>query len=81
MGADLLVTGRDGKTYPARKLPRAELNRIRWLSHNLCHRDGLSQREAQRVMRESYGIRRSSGAIAADLVRFECPSCRELPGG
>ncbi len=68
--------GRDGKLYPPRMpLPRAERNRLRWLAHNLVHRDGLSIWQAQRVMRESHGARRSLGQIHADLHNFECPHC------
>jgi hypothetical protein len=66
-----VVRGADRKLYGARPLSRAELNRRRWLAHNLVHRDGLSIRQAQRTMRESYGVRRSLGAIHGDLKRFE----------
>jgi hypothetical protein len=38
-------------------------------------RDGLSLREAQRTMLESYACRRSMGSICRDLARFECPHC------
>jgi hypothetical protein len=39
------------------------------------HRDALSIRQAQRVMAESYGVRRSIGVIARDLLLWECPHC------
>lgn len=72
--------GRDGKLYPARMpTPAAERNRARWLAHNLVHRDHLSVRAAQRVMREQYGVRRSVGQIWNDLHRFECPVCADRP--
>jgi hypothetical protein len=62
-------------------LPRAELNRLRWLEHHLVHRDGLSIRAAQRTMRESHGARRSLGAIHYDLTHFVCgPDCPSAGG-
>jgi hypothetical protein len=72
------VRGRDGRRYPAGlPRPRAELNRLRWLAHHLVCRDGLTIRAAQRVMLESYGIRRSTGIIHRDLQAFECPDCAD----
>lgn len=68
--------GADGKLYPPRMpLPQAERDRLRVLVHNLVCRDKLSIRQAQRVMREEYGVRRSLGQLHADLHRFECPRC------
>jgi hypothetical protein len=72
-----VVRGADRKLYSARPLSHVELNQRRWLAHNLVHRDGLSIRQAQRTMRESYGIRRSVGAIHGDLKRFECQHCAD----
>ena len=69
--------GADGRLYPARPLTREQRNRARWLAHNLVHRDGLSVRQAQRDMAESYGIRRSVGTIARDLELFTCPRCED----
>jgi hypothetical protein len=69
------VKGRDGKSYPAAALSRQERNQARWLAHNLHCRDGLSVRAVQDVMLRSYGLRRSRGAISADLAGFECPRC------
>jgi hypothetical protein len=70
----------DGKLYPAQPLTHAERNRARWLAHNLVHRDGLTIRQAQRTMIESYGVRRSVGIIARDLRDYECPACSPEPG-
>ncbi len=78
MGTKIIQTrrGRDGKDYPVGlPRPREELNRLRWLVHGLVCRDGLSQREAQRTMLESYACRRSMGSICRDLARFECQHC------
>ncbi len=71
--------GTDSKLYPARPLPREQLNRARQLAHNLICRDRLSIRAAQRVMAGSYGLRRSVGVIARDLALFECPRCAGRP--
>jgi hypothetical protein len=72
------VRGRDGKRYPAGlPLPRAELNRRRHLVHGLVCRDGNSIRRAQAIMLESYGIRRSLGALHKDLAGYECPECAD----
>jgi hypothetical protein len=72
----------DGKLYPPAPLTRQQLNRVRWLAHNLVHRDGLTIRAAQLVMIEQHGVRRSLGAIQRDLRLFECPSCADgEPGG
>jgi hypothetical protein len=73
----VLRRGRDGKDYPAAPLTRTERRRARWLSHTLIHRDGLSIRAARKVMAESHGVRRSVGAIAADLRGYECAACAE----
>ena len=58
----------DGKLYPPRPLTHAERNWARWLVHNLVHRDGLSIREAQRVMLGQYGVRRSLGMVNIFVV-------------
>jgi hypothetical protein len=71
--------GRDRKLYPAEPLTRAELNRRRWLAHRLHCEGGLSIRAVQATMLESYGVRRSVGAIYRDLARFECPRCAGQP--
>ena len=70
-----MIEGRDHPFYPARPASRAEPNRARWLSHNLIHRDGLSVRAAQRVLAESYGLRRSIGSIMHDPRMWKCPRC------
>lgn len=69
--------GRDGKCYPSpMPTPKAERNRLRWLAHNLCCRDKLSIRAAQRVMLSQYAVRRSRGQIHKDLLNFCCgPRC------
>jgi hypothetical protein len=70
--------GRDGKLYPPRMpLPQEERDRLRAIAHALRCRDGLSIREIQRTMRDSYGVRRSTGQIHADLRRFACTLCRD----
>jgi hypothetical protein len=69
--------GRDGKLYPAAPLTRTERGRARWLAHQLVHSDGLSIRAAQARMAEA-GLRRSRGAIAADLAGYECPRRADL---
>jgi hypothetical protein len=72
--------GRDGKSYPASPLTREERNRARWMAHNLVHGDGLSIRAAQARMAEA-GLRRSRGAIGADLAGYECPRCANRTPG
>lgn len=73
-----LVRGKDRKLYPVGlPRPRAELNRLRTLAHNLHCRDKLSYRQVQRVMHEQYGIRRSLGRIYKDVSDYECPWCAE----
>ncbi len=72
---DVRVRGRDGRLYRATPLTREERIRARWLAHQLVHGDRLSIRAAQRVMAETHGLRRSVGAIAADLAGYECPDC------
>ena len=42
---------------------------------------GLSVRQAQRVMAESYGIRRAVGTIMRGLQNFECPRCPHMLSG
>jgi hypothetical protein len=41
----------------------------------LVHRDGLSIRQAQRVIAEQHGIRRSLGHIWNDLHGYVCLHC------
>jgi hypothetical protein len=76
-----VAVGRDGKRYPVGgDLPPADRNRARWLIHNLHCRDKLPIREAQRVMLEQHGLRRSLGILHRDLAAYECPACAgELP--
>jgi hypothetical protein len=71
--------GRDGKFYPmVMPVPLADRQRARALAHGLVHRDGLTIRAAQRVMKEQYGLRRSVGIIAYDLRNFTCQRCRDV---
>jgi len=78
VNTDVRVRGIDGRLYPAKPLTREQRSRARVLAHNLVHRDHLSIRAARHVMAESYGVRRSVGAIAADLRDYECPACTDL---
>ena len=68
-------TGRDGKSYPAARLTPEQRDRAADAAHYLVCGQGLSIRAAQQAMAGRYGIRRSRGAIAADLTRFECDAC------
>jgi hypothetical protein len=68
---------RAAKLYRARPLTHRERNTARWAAHKLVHRDGMSVRQAQRVMAEQYGIRRAVGTIMRDLQNFECPLCED----
>jgi hypothetical protein len=70
--------GTDGKLYPAAPLSRQQRNRVRWLAHQLVHRDGMSIRFAQREIAERLGIRRSRGSILADLRDYQCPDCTDV---
>lgn len=74
-----MVEGCDGKTYPQMPRPHAELNAARWASHRMVHGRKLSIRQAQRAMLAEQGIRRSVGAIFADLRDYECPACASPP--
>jgi hypothetical protein len=67
--------GHDGRRYLHPPLTESERQRARRLEHALIHRDRLSIREAQRVLLESYGLRRSIGVIFRDLADWSCPSC------
>jgi hypothetical protein len=76
-----LVKGRDHKLYPARPLTDAQRARAAGLAHALICRDGLSVRQAQQIMRESYALRRAVGTIARDLRVFRCPRCPQPDPG
>ena len=65
----------DGRTYPATPLPRTERARMITRLHELCHGQGLSQRQAQAVLLAE-GWRRSTGSICYDLSRPMCERCR-----
>jgi hypothetical protein len=72
-----VVRGRDHKLYPAHQLTREQRNQARWLVHALVCRDRNSVRAAQKIMSESYAVRRSLGALNRDLRLFECPDCAD----
>lgn len=64
---------RDGKYYPAsRQLPREQRNRARWAVHRWACDEGRSLREAQALLLEELGIRRSLGSVHNDWRRFTC---------
>jgi hypothetical protein len=67
--------GRDGKLYPAAKLSRQERGAAIRLAHALVHGQHLSIRAAQKVMAESFGMKRSTGTIRADLDGYVCSLC------
>jgi hypothetical protein len=76
MSGIMLEQRRDGRLYPAGgSLPVPERGRAIRLVHNLVHRDHLTIRAAQRVMLESYGVRRSLGILHRDLTGYACPAC------
>lgn len=67
---------KDGKMHPpGGYLPDADRDRARLLAHYLVRRDRRSLRQAQKIMFEDHGIRRSLGSIHHDLRTFECPEC------
>jgi hypothetical protein len=72
-----VVRGQDHKLYPARPLTREQRDRARRLIHALHCRDRLSIRAAQKIMAESYALRRSAGQLWKDLRDFRCPSCAD----
>jgi hypothetical protein len=73
--------GKDSKLYPVGgNLPLAARAKAIRLAHNLVCRDRLPYRQAQRVMLEGYGLRRSLGQIFKDVRGYECPVCAEPPG-
>lgn len=80
MGTTLavVVRGKDGKHYPARRHTDAELDRIVHETHRAHCRMGLSQRATAARLAE-LGIRRSAGAVARDLALYRCDVCRQ-PG-
>ena len=72
--------GKDHKLYPAvMRLPRAELNKIRRLTHKIHCEGGLTEAATRRELLEGHGIRRSAGIVHRDLAAFECPACAGGP--
>jgi hypothetical protein len=73
-----VARGRDGKHYPS-PMPPPPADRIKIIGrlHELCHGEGLSEREAQRQLLAE-GWRRSTGSVHYDLTRRwpGCPGCR-----
>jgi hypothetical protein len=68
--------GRDGKCYPVGgDLPVADRARAIKMAHNLICRGHLSYRAAQRIMIESYGLRRSIGQLHKDIHGYACRIC------
>jgi hypothetical protein len=80
-GTSGLRRGRDGKLYPARPLARQERSAAIDLSYRLVCELGISVRAAQKAMAGEHGLRRSRGAIAADLANFECDLCADRTPG
>jgi hypothetical protein len=76
VNVDVRVRGRDGRLYPARMASDAERFRVVRLVHTLRCMDQLSVRAVQEHLEAEHGIRRSVGAIAADLKRWRCEYCR-----
>jgi hypothetical protein len=71
--------GRDSKLYPSpMPVPRADRVKIIARLHELCHGQGLSEREAQRQLLAE-GWRRSAGSVHYDLTRRwpGCEWCQE----
>lgn len=81
MGTTLavVVRGKDGKMYPAKRRTDAELDRIVHETHRAHCTMGLSQRATAARLAE-LGIRRSAGAVARDLALYRCDRCREAGG-
>lgn len=73
-------TGRDGRQYLAAPLTSQERSAAIRLAHRLVCVQGLSIRAAQAQMAED-GIRRSRGALAADLANYECARCTDRTTG
>jgi hypothetical protein len=77
--ADVRVRGTDRKLYSARKLTPEQLDRAIDAAHYLVCRKYMTIRAAQQAMAGTYGIRRSTGAIHADLRNYVCEGCHD-PG-
>jgi hypothetical protein len=75
VNVDVRVRGRDGRLYPARVASDAERLRVAGLVHTLRCMNRLSVRAVQEHLEAGHGVRRSVGAIAADLKRWRCEYC------
>ena len=76
--ADVRVRGTDRKLYSARLTPEQRRRAINAAHYLVCQRY-MTIRAAQQAMADGYGIRRSTGAIHADLRNFVCVNCHD-PG-
>lgn len=76
---DVRVRGLDGRLYSARRLTPEQRDRAIDAAHFLVCRKYMTIRAAQQAMAATYGIRRSTGAIHADLRNFVCEGCHD-PG-
>jgi len=74
----LVVKGRNGRIYPARKPTEAEFDRIVDLTHRIRCGQGLSQRATVEKLAE-HGIRRSKGTVSHILRAYVCDLCRDQP--
>lgn len=63
-------SGRDGKTYPSRRLPPSELRYLVLLVHSMKH-DDMTVRGIRHRLGE-LGIQRSIGAISGYLADWPC---------
>ena len=67
------------QVLPGHAITRQQRARAIYPAHALVHRGGMSIRQAQKAMLETYQIRRSAGTIADDLARCDvppgCPGC------
>lgn len=78
---DIRVRGTDGRLYSARQLTPEQQDRAIDAAHWLVCRHRMTIRAAQQAMAERYGIRRSTGAIHADLRRYTCEHCHDPLNG
>lgn len=76
--ADIRVRGTDRKLYSARRLTREQRRRAINAAHHLVCQRHMTLRGAQQAMADTYGIRRSTGAIHADLRNYVCEDCHDL---
>lgn len=77
----VVVMRSDGKLMPPNwgAFPDEERQRLAGIAHHLRCARHLSYKQAQRVMMEHYGERRSIGAIHRDVHDYECSYCSAEP--